>query len=539
MQLFFIILAGLLFRLAGINKLEGLWNDEYVSWKIAATSFQDGFIPAMKSQCHMPFYYFYLKLCMLWGGQNDIVLRFSSLFPGVLSIIVMYFVGLQKDKKTGIIAALLTAISSFLIYYSQEVRLYSLLFLFSAISLLYLLRFLKNKTATNLGGLILADFLILFTHTIGFVFVFFQLLILSILIFKQYKKQIIILWLSITALGAILAPFAINIMRAKVFVQWWDNFSLSKLGFLFTDYFSPVLTNLTGAPDNLIYIKSFSFIFFTFITPLIALFLIGKSVYKNKQNTCLLTITLGTILILAIAAIIGKLVFVTKYSVEIYPILLFLTAYGITSFEKKFIANILLTIFCFINLLYLIISPTSAPKMPRPEGHKIVADLIKNANLQDGDFILMEYYDKGRFEKYTSFEKYNVVEISKGNFYKYLSPDYDYSQIYLNGKELYKPIFSETQKGFFEYKLKKDVLDNLKLNQSVLVISNNNVAKYTPKNIKSITSNDIIYKKTPILFLVFSYVNNHATEYFTTNLSVTRLEQGGAWRAFKFTKLNK
>ena len=110
MQLFFIILAGFLFRLAGINKLEGLWNDEYVSWQIAATSFQDGFIPAMKAQCHMPFYYFYLKLCMAWGGQSDLWLRFTSLIPGVLSIIAMYFVGLQKDKKTALTAALLTAI---------------------------------------------------------------------------------------------------------------------------------------------------------------------------------------------------------------------------------------------------------------------------------------------------------------------------------------------------------------------------------------------------------------------------------------------
>ena len=538
MQLFFIILAGFLFRLAGINKLEGLWNDEYVSWQIAATSFQDGFIPAMKAQCHMPFYYFYLKLCMAWGGQSDLWLRFTSLIPGVLSIIVMYFVGLQKDKKTALTAALLTAISSFLIYYSQEVRLYSLLFLFSAISLLYMLRFLKNKTVTNLGGLILFDFLILFTHTIGFVFVFFQILFLSILVFKEYKKQILALWLSLIALGAILAPFAIQIFKAKVFVQWWGHFTPSKIGFLFTDYFSPVLTNLTGAPDNLFYVKSLSFVFFTFITPLIAIFLIGKSVYKNKQNLFLLLITICTVAILVAAAVMGKLVFVTKYSIEIYPILLFLAAYGMADFEKKYIGNILLTIFCFINLFYLIISPTSAPKMPRPEGHKLVADLINNAKLNDGDFILMEYYGPDRFGKYIDFDKYNIVVINKGNFPEYISNDYDYSKIYENGKELYKPIFNQSQ-GYIDYKLKSDIIDKLKQNQSVLVISDKQVSVYSQQNMNNILSDDSNYKKVPIMFLVFSYINNHTTNYLTNQLTISRVEQKGSWQAIKFIKLNK
>ena len=538
MQLFFIILAGFLFRLAGINKPEGLWNDEYVSWQIAATSFHDGFIPAMKAQCHMPFYYLYLKLCMAWGGQSDIWLRITSLIPGVLSIIVMYFVGLQKDKKTAVTTALLTAISSFLIYYSQEVRLYSLLFLFSSLSLLYLIKFLKNKSVTNLGGLLLADFLILFTHTIGFVFVFFQILFLSILVFKDYKKQIISLWLSIIALSLILAPFVIQIFSAKVFVQWWGHFTLSKIGFLFTDYFSPVLTNLTGAPNNLFYVKSFSFVFFTFITPLIAIFLIGKAVYKNKQNIILSLIALFTVTVMVIVAVMGKLVFVTKYSIEIYPILLFLTAYGITSFEKKYIGNVLLTIFCFINLFYLIISPTSAPKMPRPEGHKLVANLIENAKLNDGDYILMEYYGPDRFGKYQDFDKYNVVTINKGNFPEYISADYDYSKIYENGKKLYKPILGESQ-GYIEYKLKTEILDKLKHNQSVLVVSNMQVSIYSREKMDNILSDEYTYNKVPIMFLIFSHVNNHATSYFTNKLSISRLEQKGSWRAIKFTKLNK
>ena len=84
-----ILVLGLALRLICINKPDGLWNDEYVSWMIAATPFSHGFIDAVKSQCHMPFYYLYLKFFMTFFGQSDLVLRLSSVFAGVLSLIIM------------------------------------------------------------------------------------------------------------------------------------------------------------------------------------------------------------------------------------------------------------------------------------------------------------------------------------------------------------------------------------------------------------------------------------------------------------------
>ena len=234
MQLFLISFFGLLLRLIGINKPEGLWNDEYVSWAIAAKPFSENFISAIKGQCHMPFYYLYLKMCMAWGGESDLFLRITSVIPGVLSIIVMYFAGLQKNKLTACIAAFLTAISSFLIYYSQEVRLYSLLFLFSALTLLYFLKYTKNQSLTNLGGLILFNFLIMFTHSIGFVFVFFELVGISYLVFKNKRKSVIKLWAGIFITALVLLPHVIHIFSTRSFSQWWGSFSISKIVFLFT-----------------------------------------------------------------------------------------------------------------------------------------------------------------------------------------------------------------------------------------------------------------------------------------------------------------
>lgn len=535
--LFFITVLSILLRCIGIVKPDGLWNDEYVSWQIASTSFNDGFIQAMLAQCHMPLYYLYLKMCMAIGGSSDTFLRITSLVPGILSVIVMYYVGLQNNKKTGVVAALITAISSFLIYYSQEVRLYSLLFLFSALALLYFLKYIKNRSWVNLFGLLLFDFIIMFTHTIGFVFVFFELLVLSVLMFKEAKRQIVYFWSIGLILFLVLLPNIYHILTVKTFSQWWGVFSLSKLGFLFTDYFSPVLTNLVNAPDKLFYSKSLGFLFFAFVPTLIALSCIIRAMYKNKQNILLFLLCVGVVAVMSAAALMGKLVFITKYSIEIYPILIFLMAFGVSAFDKKFIGNILISLFCIINLFYVVASPNSAPKMQRTEGHKIVANLINHADINKGDVIFLQYYDENRFSKYFDFSEYQVVSVNKGNFNEYLSSDISYKKAYSDGKQIYKSVFSNSGKGYFEYKLKKDILDKLAEGQSVVMIINDSVAFYNTDMLSKISNDNYIYEKVPLLFMIFSYVSNHSFAYLSENLSVSRMERSGSWSLIKFTKL--
>ena len=155
-MLFLITLFGLVLRLTFINKQEGLWNDEYVSWYVANTSFDEGFFVQVLKQCHMPFYYLYLKL---FSQYSDFVLRLSSVIPNVLAIIVMYLVGKEYSKKSANFCALITSILSFLVYYSQEVRFYSILFLFSALSLLFTIKLVKNYTKLSMFGYIISNLL--------------------------------------------------------------------------------------------------------------------------------------------------------------------------------------------------------------------------------------------------------------------------------------------------------------------------------------------------------------------------------------------
>ena len=532
-----ILVLGLALRIICINKPDGLWNDEYVSWMIAATPFSHGFIDAVKSQCHMPFYYLYLKFFMTFFGQSDLVLRLSSVFAGVLSLIIMYLVGKEKDEKTGILCAGFSAISSFLVYYSQEVRFYSVLFLFSALGLLYLIKSVKHPNKKNFILYAIFNSLILFTHTIGFVFVFFNLVFLSINLFKQFKKSIITLWCSIAVVLLGLTPLVIRIFTTQSFSQWWGHFSISKIGFLFTDYFSPLLTNLTNAPDNFLYAKTLSLIMI--IPTIIAIGCIVKSLIKNKFNILLFLTTVLSIIVLVLASISGKLVFITKYSIEIYPILIYLACSGLSSIENKLLKNSLIILYSMLCLGYIFLAPYSAPKIRRAEGQKIPTDILRQINLKQDDIILLEYYPANRFTKYFDFSDYRVVEIQKGNFPKYLSANTDYSKIYKSGKDIYKEIFKTNKNSYFENMLQKDIFDNLKTGQSVVVVVLNSVSFYSPQSMAQIIENDDAYNKTPLLFLVFSYIKNETFNEMLKTLSITNFAQKGNWTVVKFTKLNK
>lgn len=532
--LILIVIAGVLLRLIAVNKPEGLWNDEYVSYMIAAKPLFDGFVEGIKSQCHMPFYYLYLKTFMFMFGDSDLVLRLSSVFAGFLSIIVMYFIGLEKDKRTGMLCAGFTAISSFLIYYSQEVRLYSVLFLFSALMLLFTLRLIKQADKKNFILLIISSFLVLLTHTIGFVFVFFNMVYLSFRLYKEHKNTILKLRGVIAVLILLLIPQILGILFKKTFSQWWGVFSPSALGFLITDYFSPVLTNLTGAPPNFFYNFKSGFIIFAMIPSVISMIFLGYSL-KEKENRELLYIVLATVAVLVIAALSGKLVFVTKYSIEVYPILIYLACSGVSAVQNKALKNTLVSIFCLLSVFFLLVSPLSANRMFRKEGHKLAADLIKNAELKKGDIVILQYYDQSRFEKYFDFSDLKVITMNKGNFSEFINPETSYAKVY-NDKNALRQTFLSPENKYFENKLLNTL--NLHPGQSVLVLSLDSVSFFNDEVIRKISANESYYTQTPIFFMVFSYLKNQTYDILVKECKTGLKAKKGEWSAAKFTKLN-
>lgn len=535
------ILATIL-RIIGIDKAGGLWNDEYISWSIANIPLSKAFLKGIASQCHMPFYYLYLKV-FSHISNNDLCLRFSSVIPAMISVPVMYLVGRTKSKLCGILCALFVATSSFLIYFSQEVRFYSILFLFSALSLLFTLRIVKKQNKHNLIGLIVSNCLILFTHTIGFVYVFFNLLFVSIILKNKenFKKVFIYTWSILTLTLALTSPLLLRIFTTVSFSQWWASFSINRIAQVFVDFFTPVISQILPLEALNGYHLYASFVLLATIITLTVI-VIGLFYKKVKNENLIFYVALAVFVVMILASLLDKIVFEAKYIIEIYPILIFVFFNTILAFNKKRIKIPLLLIFFAIQFGYLFTS-YAAPKVQREEGHKYVAQLINSAKLKQNDYIVLTYYPQNRFEKYQDFSKYNVISIHKGNFNDYILPAISYKEAVKNGKKQYRGTFinATLPVGVFQgskliYYINDNIYKKMKTGQKVAFIFLDSVSFLDETTFSNVVTNTKFYEATPLLYIIFSDFRNEIIKTIPVNAKNIHYEVKGFWTLVSFEK---
>ncbi len=133
-----ITLLGAALRLHNLT-YHSIWFDEAISIRWARSSVAKILEVSMNlvEDRLPPLYYLLLKQ---WGdvaGLSEFSVRFPSIVFGVLLIPVMYALGRQLFSRwTGVLAALLVALNPFLIWYSQEARMYSLAVLLGSLGVL-------------------------------------------------------------------------------------------------------------------------------------------------------------------------------------------------------------------------------------------------------------------------------------------------------------------------------------------------------------------------------------------------------------------
>ncbi len=123
--LYLILLAAFALRLYRLG-LTSLWYDETVSLYLARQDLA-ALTRHTAGDIHPPFYYYLLHG---WGGLagwSEFSSAFLSLFFGVLLIALVYRVGQEWTNRTvAFVAASLVAFSPYNLWYSQEVRMYTL-----------------------------------------------------------------------------------------------------------------------------------------------------------------------------------------------------------------------------------------------------------------------------------------------------------------------------------------------------------------------------------------------------------------------------
>lgn len=125
---------------------QSFWNDEGNSYVQSLRTLPEIATHAGRD-IHPPGYYWLLAIWRVLTGQTETAYRLFSALASLLTVALIYPIGRHiGGRAVGLLAALLSALNTFQIYYAQEARMYALLGLWSAASTLTLLRLIACPT---------------------------------------------------------------------------------------------------------------------------------------------------------------------------------------------------------------------------------------------------------------------------------------------------------------------------------------------------------------------------------------------------------
>lgn len=130
---------------------QSLWADEGNSAALALRGLSSITRDAAHD-IHPPLYYYLLHFWVLLWGDSEIALRSLSALAGTMLVCATFVLGRELfHRRVAYIAAFLAAISPFQVYYSQEARMYILVALWSALAVLFSVRWMRSWTAVGDG----------------------------------------------------------------------------------------------------------------------------------------------------------------------------------------------------------------------------------------------------------------------------------------------------------------------------------------------------------------------------------------------------
>lgn len=139
-----ITLAGAALRILSMNT-RSLWLDETTAVRQASWSIPE-MLAWMANNVHPPLFHTLLHYWIRFIGRSEIDVRAFALVWGVAAIPLMYWAGRTLyDRKVGLISATILALSPFFIWYSQEIRMYTMMLVLALIGTVALYNALNGR----------------------------------------------------------------------------------------------------------------------------------------------------------------------------------------------------------------------------------------------------------------------------------------------------------------------------------------------------------------------------------------------------------
>lgn len=196
-SLLLLLVVAAFLRVHGLHR-ESPWNDEIFSLQCLTEPSLGAYIERYEAiDPTMEPVYFTLQY--LWTrvfGTSVLAVRALSVLLGLTAMVAVFFLGRRLFNDTaGLTAAFCMSLSLIHIYYSQECRMYTLVFLFAACSMYAFVGAVETNRAWWWAAHTVADGLLVGTHLIGaFLFIPYGLFLIA----RRWKQpRTFALWLGL------------------------------------------------------------------------------------------------------------------------------------------------------------------------------------------------------------------------------------------------------------------------------------------------------------------------------------------------------
>ncbi len=115
-----------------------------------------------------PFYFLMLRGWIGLAGYSEYALRFLSLLCGVISVALIITLGTRLfNRAVGLIAGALLAVSAYQVWYSQEVKMYTLITMLALASIYFLRRGVEEGQLRFWAGVVICTSLAMYAHILA------------------------------------------------------------------------------------------------------------------------------------------------------------------------------------------------------------------------------------------------------------------------------------------------------------------------------------------------------------------------------------
>ena len=218
-----ILLLALALRLYHLDG-QSLWVDEIASMNGADPDATIAAVLQYSAVDQPPAYFLLLHYWLKFFPFSDYYGRLLATLIGLAGIVAIFLLGKEvRETRVGIIASLITSLSYIHIYFSQEVRFYTLVFLASSLSYLFFIRATKYVKGTDFILYALSTSLLIYTHYFGLVVLATQglLFVLMILFYPANRRFVIFSILSAAVIVILILPWIPVFFKDVKTQQFW------------------------------------------------------------------------------------------------------------------------------------------------------------------------------------------------------------------------------------------------------------------------------------------------------------------------------